>query len=290
MVAFPTMSAMHTHPERIMDLMRRRLPVAATVMSLVVMLCFPGISSAQIVNTIRGFDDDDLGWTGSLEARFSQTGGNTDVLGFGGGGTIQLLSERQRIRLIAKANRSENDGRRIADAAMSHLRHNYRFTPWLASLAFVQIQRNPFQRLNSRLLVGAGARFDLVQREDWSLFGGIAHMYEREQIEADGSNGSGGSGDGVAGGTVTDVDHRASVFLSWSGDLREGLGVDLSGFYQPLWSEFGDARATGSGELVVALVGALSLGLEGSVTRDSEPPEGVEETDWSYLTKLVVEF
>jgi hypothetical protein len=252
------------------------------------------IAQAQIVNTIRGFDEDDLGWTGSLEARFSQSGGNTDVLSFGGGGTVQWLSETQRIRLIGKATRSENDGERIAEASMSHLRHNYRFTRWLASLAFVQIQRNLFQRLKSRLLVGAGARFDLVQREDWSLFGGVAHMYEREQIEADSANGNGtgdeGSTDEVSKGPRVDVDHRASVFLSWRGDLREGVSVDLSGFYQPLWSDFADARATGSGELLVALVGALSLGLEGSATRDSEPPAGVEETDWSYLTKLVVEF
>ncbi|MEZ4647356.1 MAG: DUF481 domain-containing protein [Candidatus Eisenbacteria bacterium] len=249
-------------------------------------------AQSQIVNTIRSFDADDLGWTGSLEARFSQTGGNTEVLSFGGGGTVQWMNETQRARLIAKATRSENDGKKLADASMAHFRHNYRFTPWLSSLVFTQAQRNPFQRLRSRVLVGVGARFDLVAREEWSLFGGVAHMYEREEIEADHTgDGSGdASGDGSEDTTRTDVDHRASVFLSWSGDLKEGVSVDLSGFYQPLWSDFGDARATGSGELLVGIVGALSLGLEGSVAHDSEPPAGVKETDWSYLTKLVVEF
>ncbi|MCA9758745.1 MAG: DUF481 domain-containing protein [Candidatus Eisenbacteria bacterium] len=266
-------------------------------------------ASAQIVNTIRSFDADDLGWTGSLEARFSQSGGNTDVLTFGGGGTVQWMSDAQRVRLLAKAARSENDGKKIADASMAHLRHNYRFTPRIASLLFTQVQRNPFQRLRSRLLIGAGARFDLVTREEWSLFGGVAHMYEREEIEADASGAaarseaeelrrgaaarSGAEGSvaaTIADGTRTDVDHRASVFISWSGDLKDGVSVDLSGFYQPLWSDFADVRATASGELLVAIVGSLSLGLEGSVTQDSEPPAGVKETDWSYLTKLVVEF
>ena len=286
MVASRTMSRTYFHPIRTATL--------GAVLAIAFLACAAPAQS-QIINTIRGFDEDDLGWTGTLEARFAQSGGNTDVLTFGGGGTIQWLSESQRIRLIGRATRSENDGKRIADASMSHLRHNYRFTPWFASLTFVQIQRNPFQRLNSRLLIGAGARFDLVRREDWSLFGGVAHMYEREEIKPDGTTGGDGSGDdgssdAASKGTRTDIDHRASVFLSWSGDLREGVSIDLSGFYQPLWSDFADARATGSGELLVSLVGALSLGLEGSVTRDSEPPVGVEETDWSYLTKLVVEF
>lgn len=234
-----------------------------------------GSAEAQIVNTLRGFDEDESGWSGELEVRFAQSGGNTDVLTFGAGAQVQWQGERQRVRALGAASRSESDEKKTAESSMLHLRHNYDLRTWLASLLFAQVQENPFQRLQLRRLLGAGARFDVIDAEDWALSLGAAHMFEREEIEDD-EIGAGG----------TSNNQRLSVFVTCAGDLTENLSADVVAFYQPLWSDFEDSRATSQATLRLGIVGSLELVLRGSVEHDARPPAGVEETDWSYRTAL----
>ena len=64
----------------------------------------------------------------------------------------------------------------------------------------------------------------------------------------------------------------------------------MTGFYQPAFADFSDARAVGLASLKVALTGRLSLRLGGRVEYDAEPAAGVEETDWKTRTGLEVGF
>jgi hypothetical protein len=144
-------------------------------------------------------------------------------------------------------------------------------------LTFTQIQRDPFQRLSSRLLVGAGLHLDPVQRSTWSLSLGAAHMVEREVIrEVD----------------EPSYAQRLSTYLYWHGDVTESkaIGVNVTGFYQPRWSDWGDVRANGTAELTARLGPVVTLGLVASLQNNSRPPADVEATDWSYLTKLAFNF
>ncbi|MCA9727403.1 MAG: DUF481 domain-containing protein [Candidatus Eisenbacteria bacterium] len=252
------------------------------ILSCLLLLAGSGsVVDAQIVNTLSGFEDEP-GWSGGAEARFAQAGGNTDVLTLGAAAKVQwqsaagdsgALGSRHRVRVLGGATRSEADGRKVADSSMSHLRYNYRITPWLATVTFVQHQRDPFQRLQSRFLLGAGLRFDIVRQAAWELSLGGAHMSERESIREE---------------PAADYDQRLSTFLLWVGNLTSSVEVNVTGFYQPRWSDWGDARATASGELRVDLASALAVGWSASLQHDSRPPEGVKSTDWSYLTKLIV--
>ncbi len=228
-------------------------------------------ASAQILNTLRGFSGNEPGWSGSAAISFSQTGGNTEVLELGAEAQLQYEWKRERWRVMGEQSYKSNRGSRTEDETTGHLRHNHRFTPWLSSLAFTQIQRNPFQRLQQRVLFGAGARFDLLRRKNWSLSLGAAHMTEIERIED-------------VDGHVTD--QRLSSFATFDGLVGETLIVQFTSFVQPLWSDFGDVRALGLAGTKVKLGGHFSQNTNFELRYDSRPPEEVKTTDWEVKTGL----
>ncbi len=79
---------------------------------------------------------------------------------------------------------------------------------------------------------------------------------------------------------------RLSTYLYWHGDLTETVGVNVTAFYQPRWSDWGDTRANGAAELNARLGPVVTLGLVASLQNNSRPPADVEPTDWRYQTRL----
>ena len=141
-----------------------------------------GVGEAQIVNTLRGFDDKERGWSGGVEATISVAAGNTEYFETQIAAAVQHQSDTHRWRLLARNMRLTASGKTQAENRLGHLRHNYRFSRRLASVAFLQGQHNPFQRIETRVLVGGGARFDLVRREKVNMALGATFMREDEEL------------------------------------------------------------------------------------------------------------
>jgi putative salt-induced outer membrane protein YdiY len=235
----------------------------------------PAATASTIVNTLRGFDRHEPGWSGALEAGFSQAGGNTKVLSLSGAARVQWLRGRQRWRTLGGVRYAETAGEKIAEEVVGHLRHNYEILPWLDSLAFAQLQRNPFQRLRSRLLLGVGARFDLLDTDTRYVALGLSTMHEVTRL--DGENGE-------------QVKERLSSFLNVNSDLVSDVTLDVTGFLQPRWVEFSDLRAVLTATLTVPVGDAFSFLVTYRLQYDSRPPEGVEDTDWWVDTGVSYEF
>ncbi len=244
------------------------------ILAILVALCaIPGAVSApaeaQILNTLRGFHDEEKGWSGTADATFSATGGNTETLALSGAAQAQYQSDRERVRLLASGTRKTSRGETDEEKSTAHLRHNHRFLPWMASLEFLQIQRDPFQRLQTRFLAGAGARFDVLRAERWQVALGAADMLDVERIEDE---------------PGTDTTQRLSTFATLDGELRKDAVLQFTAFVQPRWSDFADFRAYATGGLRVKLAGRVSYLTSAEVSHDSRPPAGVKETDWEVKT------
>ena len=84
--------------------------------------------------------------------------------------------------------------------------------------------------------------------------------------------------------------NRLSSFASLELELRHGVFVDFLAFYQPKFDDFADWRAYGEIRLEVELIGSLSLFTGYNLQYDSQPPAGVEETDWNTRTGFLVKF
>lgn len=229
----------------------------------------------QILNTLDVFGEPEPGWHGGVRAAASISGGNTEVLSLRGGARLQWQGDRNRWRLLASATRKTSRGEEIAEDSVVHLRHNRRLQPWVSTLAFVQRQNNPFQRLRSRFLVGAGARFDVLRADQASGSVGIAHMVEVERIE------------GTPG---HDTDQRLSSFFVLGASLNERVRVSATAFVQPLWEDVADLRALASAGLRADLGGGLGLNVEADYRYDARPPQGVDRSDRTLETGFSYNF
>jgi len=258
-----------------MNAARGRRRLAAIVLVLFGALGSADPAGAAILDSLRGFDRDRVGWSGSVEGSYGASGGNTRESTFAGSGRVQWRGGDHTVRLIAGARRTTSRGEETAKSVLGHLRHNYRLGGRWATLAFVQAQQNPFQRLDSRSLAGVGARYDLVDTGAvlWST--GAAQMWESERIQDEPGR--------------QDV-QRLSAFTSLEAALREGLKLDVLVFYQPRWRDFGDWRLFGQVQLEIELTGVLSLFTGYQIEHDARPPLGVEKTDWDTKTGFKASF
>lgn len=231
-------------------------------------------AAAQIVNTLSGFDPDARGFGGSVSLGIDAEGGNTSVFEADLEAALRLAGERQTLRGMFGYGFERADGEDQSDDSFVHLRHNVRVFDRTRSIAFVQWQRNPFQKLETRVLVGAGARFDLLRAKSGHLAIGATHMSEFESVQ------------GQDGTTA----QRLSAFLDATWTFQSGVRVAANTFYQPRWSDFEDARAIASAGLEAPLGGGFALAVTGELTYDSDPPEDVETTDWETSTGLTYRF
>ena len=252
----------------------RWLGVAA---ALALTLGFAEPADGQIITTLRRWSDAEPGWSGDVEGAFALAEGNSEYLELTGGASVQLVAERHRVRALGSGSLRRAGGEKIAESVLAHLRHNYTLTALVSTLVFAQYQADPFRRLARRTLLGAGARLDVVRRERWEAALGLSYMYEAEEITDD-----------PVGGI--EREGRGSFFLNAIGDVTETLRVDVSSFYQPLFSDFGDARAYTAASLRLDVVGELDLIVRFDLTYDSRPPEDVEPTDVRLSTGLVLDF
>ncbi len=227
---------------------------------------------AQIVNTLEGFDPAAAGLDATLDAMLEASGGNTETLDVETDATLQWATEFQRLRIMLGYDLERADGDDTADDTFVHLRHNRAFGQVVKSLLFVQWQRNPLQRLRSRLLLGAGARFDLVGEDHVHLRFGAAHMVEIERI--------------VGEDDIEDTDQRLSSFLDFAWRLPAGSTFTATTFVQPRWDRLDDMRAIAIAGLETPLGAGFSLTTTIDATYDSEPPDDVEEFDWELATGL----
>jgi putative salt-induced outer membrane protein YdiY len=249
----------------------RSLALLIPPLCILALLVAPRPACPAIVNTLTGFAADEPGWSGGVEAGYSASGGNSEVTHLTAGARAQRLGERHRWRLLGGYERETSGGEEVGRSLLGHLRHNRRLGRVASTLAFAQVQNNPFQRLRSRLLLGGGLRFDLAAGADWRLAIGAAHMVEIEDLE-----------------DVDDeeTDHRLSSFLALGRRLREGVRLEATAFFQPRWSDPGDHRILVNAGLGVDLGGGLAHFTRFALEHDSEPPPGVEKTDWKLAVGL----
>jgi len=68
--------------------------------------------------------------------------------------------------------------------------------------------------------------------------------------------------------------------------MKEGVGIDVWSFYQPLTDDFSDARGSGAARVRIDVAGGLYSLVSYMVTHDSNPPQGVEKLDQTLRSGL----
>ena len=225
-----------------------------------------GTVNAQIVNTLRGWESPEDGWSLEVDGKLSFAKGNSDHLHLTAGASVQFLTGSNRFRFMVSNNFQSTDGNRSAEDFKVHLRHNYRLSDLFSTLLFAQNQYNPFKRLERRSLLGAGTRVDIIQTSGCQAALGASLMLESIELTDDPEEGS-------------STDARASFFVSLIGQPAEILRIDLSGFYQPLVIDFSNPLILMTLNIQTSVSDALAITTSLEYSYNGDPPEDVKDTD-----------
>ena len=211
----------------------------------------------------------------SVDAAASFATGNTDFLQVGLGGRLDVRVGENTAFLVGRFDLAQTDERAFVDQSFAHLRHNRMLAPRLIAESFVQIQRNRQEALDRRTLLGAGLRYEIVQRDSLGLAFGATPMFEYEVLD----EALGGSQDAVG---------RVSSYVAGRATLPNGTAFTLVSYIQPRVSDPGDLRVLTQASLDVGLTRYLKLRVRTDLRYDSRPPEGIETVDLRLENGVVI--
>jgi len=144
--------------------------------------------------------------------------------------------------------------------------------------SFVQYQDDSFNRLDSRTLLGGGARFNLSPGDQrYQLTVGVGAYYTQEVYQLDGTE-------------LRDDYARANSYVSYSKQLTDSTWVSNTLYWQPRISRPSDRYVYNNFAVTVKINSALALKVTLETQYDSDPVANLDHTDHSYYTSLVYSF
>ena len=256
-------------------------------------------AAAQVVNIETQWRDPSaLGWKGLAESSLTINRGNVTLLDLGGtvAGQHQTLHPHQpgleegvapylrtRFLMLGNARYSSNANGPFISRSFAHVRHTTMWHPRAGMELFAQHQFDLFLRLNTRVLVGGGGRFELVRTRNTQLSGGLSMMFDYEAFRLEEDAG-------------LDPDERR---FTARGNLYLALRVKPTKspvqyrsvlYVQPAVHRRGDVRVLADNDLSIEITRRLSTALNVQVVHDSLPAPGAEETDLRAVQRLRYEW
>lgn len=260
---------------------------------------WPTLAWANPVNMERiATTSDTRGWSASLDLSGGVKEGNVvkREVSFGGGvqhrtfhphlDTTRPAFFRDRWILSSNLALVKFSGRKVTDNGFMHIRYTRMFVRRVGAETFLQSQYNEFTNLRSRLLAGGGARFDVVHRNLFGLWGGTGYMGEYEVNAIEGCT---PSDDDDCSEFTPDphpaevINHRWTSYVSMRLDLLdERLLLSSTTYVQPRFDDVTDIRINTGFQLEAKVGSVFSLGSDFEVRYDSRPPRTVIKTDISF--------
>lgn len=222
--------------------------------------------------------EDTEGLHGRLEVSLDGKSGNDSKQAVEAGLRVDYRHHQHQILAILHNEREKNNGVENSDNSFAHLRYILHRSKTFAWEGFVQYQQDSFQLLDSRSLVGGGARFNLSPGDEhYQLAVGVGAYYTEEVY-------------GLPRGTERDDYMRANSYASYVLPLSPNTTFSDTLYWQPRFSRPSDSYVYNNLALEVAINKALSLKITLETQYDSDPVDDLKHTDQSYYTSLLYHF
>lgn len=223
-------------------------------------------AGAQVnIETYRG----KRGVSGAARFSVSSDIGNVDVVHSDGAGNLTLNRASGTLLLVVRGAAGFLGGKRYANSGVLHLRYTLTRHQLVHPEAFVQGDYARSRRLDARTVFGLGGRWNLLRGEPLSLALGSAVMWERERLDLL-------PADPHAARTSV---ARLSTYLNLQARSARGVSLSTTAYYQPDLAVPDDARLVGTVELTTPVIGRLTQTTVVDLRVDTEPPQGVKDTD-----------
>ncbi len=251
--------------------------LTALLLSLVGMAAAPARSLAQ-QDTTR-IDR----WDGSAELSYTDQSAERSIRLLTAGFSIShLLTERYELSASTETRYGRADDEVIARNHHATLAFDFQPRETLSPFVFAEVERDRPRRLNLRASGGAGAKYTLfrgpAETDEASVSLALLSSYQNFG-EAD---------DEPA--RADRVRARWSLRARGSRELRPGLSVRQLSLVQPVWDDASNYLLRSESGLKMLLMEKAALSVVYQLTRNSEPPLGVEANERILKTGLILDF
>lgn len=226
-------------------------------------------------------DREQSGFDGLFTLNIDGNNGNTQNARAGMGAHLRWYDQQGSDLVIVDYAYGESANVKDTDKSFIHYRHVWYASDRLSWEAFAQLQSDEFTRLKLRSLLGGGARFDLLGKNDThTAYLGLGVLRSREKL------------DPLLGSSEAEVDYatRINFYQVYQYRISEQSRLVNMVYYQPDVSELADYRLLEQLAIKVDINKSLSLKIALDVARDSRPPQNIKKTDTSYNTGLEYRF
>lgn len=220
------------------------------------------------------------GFSNNIEGSLETARGNTEKDGYKVAARttydngIDYLSWAEISGAYAKANGEENTNKLFA-----HTRYMHTLTDkTVMGEIFLQFQNDEFKRINNRLLGGGGVRFEIFDMlQKGKGFFGIGGYYENVNYANSSVNPS-------------ENNLRVNSYFAYKIDFSKTSAVAYTLYYQPKASDFSDHIESHELELKLGVYSDLFLKFSISYDKDSRPPIGAKDYDFTQNTSFIYNF
>lgn len=243
----------------------------------ILLLGFFTPATAQIVNIENKRLGGEDGWGGSLDMFVNFTKNTKELWQIGSKGAVQFQSRKHTSLFLVDYSLNKADNADFLNKGYTHFRYNYDFGDkqfWSAE-AFGQAQFNKIQKIDIRVLSGAGLRLNLVDKDSLSFQLGSVAMYEYERLTIN---------------EIVENKYRSSTYLSFDIQPTATFGFNTIVYYQPRFDDFSDYRISNESTMYLKIASFITFKLIYNLSFDSRPPDGVPDTIYSLKNALSFRF
>ncbi|MBT30365.1 MAG: hypothetical protein CMO01_11960 [Thalassobius sp.] len=222
---------------------------------------------------------DSAGWQVIGNVDFYNTRNTSTVFSINAGTQIQYKWHRSKIISMNAFSAILNTSSENPDQenrGYQHIRYNYDINQTVVYEAFTQLQFDQVLRIQRRLLLGTGLRFNLLKDEsEDDLSVGLTYMYEYEREKDT---------------TAIHRDHRMSSYISAKKQFNESIALSLISYYQPLFNEFSDYRISLGAGLNFKILNKLAFVIDVNLNYDAKPVVDEDIPDLTYSIRNGLSF
>ncbi|MBT1451471.1 DUF481 domain-containing protein [Glaciecola sp. XM2] len=232
-----------------------------------------------------------IGFSGQAGLSLTGERGNKDEQEYNINGILRYGWDKSALMLLSDYNYTKTNDERNEDDLYVHLRYiqNDYFKQNVDAEVFVQYQYDDFADLSNRRLFGAGMRWrfaessgeqtndDGTQSNAYETIFGAGAFYEEEDAQSNG---------------LQETTVRANLYgrFLFTSNSEHEFSVYSTIYVQPSVEQLDDVRSLLVGGIEFPIAESLALSLEAEVRYDSEPFEGVENTNVEYGVRISYSF
>lgn len=225
--------------------------------------------TAQINTEKFRQDSARIGFSGIANVEITAVSGNTDFQFISLGGRLNYNWGVSYTFLVADGGFGWDEGKRIFNQALLHLRHVQSFTELIQSEIFIQTDFNKKRLLNQRELIGGGIRLRVLSNEKLKLRLGTSYFYEHEiySVSATSIHGS------------NKFASRVSTYLTLEYQIADYSNLVMINYFQPQIGNWEDYRIISDISFITSISSFVDLKVSFNLRYDSKPPETIKSTD-----------